>query len=125
VHSAHNGWSISVRAESKLKRRTVERKWWDRGEGFGCVGSSCLDGCGALSNALREVDDPFLEIGEGTGDGMLRTMLSCNSTKDSLGNGDACFLCERVDADVEAEFLDFCQAAREAWAALSERVSDS
>ena len=64
VHSAHSGWSRSVRLDSKLKRRNEDRRWCERGEGFGCGGSSGAGAGGTAAVALRDLEnDGFLGCG--------------------------------------------------------------
>ena len=93
MHSAHSGWSISVRLDSKLNRRMVERKWWDIGVGIGCSASGCVrvdvvpfvEWPGRLGLEMPFVDACAED--DGPWDGILWMTLSCRSTKDSFGAG--------------------------------------
>ena len=120
MHSAQSGWSISVREESKLNKRRVDRRWCESGEGFGWFGSNCLGGWTTTLDAVFRdfvVVPVFERAGDGTGEGILRMMLSCKSTKDSFGNGEprcGCFPWARDDKedalDDELAFLERCHA---------------
>ena len=113
MHSAHSGWSRSVRLESKLKRRNEDRRWCERGEGFGCGGSSGAGAGGTAAVALRDLEnDGFLGwdgVVVGRFEGMVRITLSCRSTNDSLGcTGPRCGCFRCVVGDDAVEEVDPC-----------------
>ena len=79
-----------MRLERRLNSRSVDRRWCDRGEGFGCVTSAsaaapwCAGGPFCRDFALASFFG--WPAGDGAGEGILRTTESWSSTKDSLGS---------------------------------------